>query len=100
MYDLPFADGEFDTVVLDDVLGGAKKPMTAISEARRLLKPGGRLLVLGQSDFGDVEKLQQQLTVWCRTANLRLAPPRRIPGKQPRWLLAIATLTDGKTAAA
>lgn len=100
MYHLPFADGEFDTVVLDDVLGGAKRPMTAISEARRLLKPGGRLLVLGQSDSGDVEKLQQQLTVWCRGAKLRLAPPRRIPGKQPRWLLAVATLTDSKTEAA
>ena len=100
MYDLPFADGEFDTVVLDDVLGGAKKPMTAISEARRLLKPGGRLLVLGQSDSGDVEKLQEQLTIWCRTANLRLAPARRIPGKQPRWLLAVATLSSGKLVAA
>jgi ArsR family transcriptional regulator len=100
MYDLPFADGEFDTVVLDDVLGGAKRPMTAISEARRLLKPGGRLLVLGQSESGDVEKLQEQLTIWCRTANLRLAPPRRIPGKQPRWLLAVATLSSGKSAAA
>jgi len=100
MYDLPFVDGEFDTVILDDVLGDAKRPMTAISEARRLLKPGGRLLVLGQSDSGDVKKLQEQLTIWCRTANLRLAPPRRIPGKQPRWLLAVATLTDGKTEAA
>ena len=100
MYELPFADGEFDTVLLDDVLGDAKRPMTAISEARRLLKPGGRLLVLGQSASGDVEELQDQLTIWCQTANLRLAPPRRIPGKQPRWLLAVATLTNGKAAAA
>ena len=100
MYELPFADGEFDTVLLDDVLGDAKRPMTAISEARRLLKPGGRLLVLGQSASGDVEELQDQLTIWCQTANLRLALPRRIPGKQPRWLLAVATLTNGKAAAA
>lgn len=100
MYDLPFADGEFDTVVLDDVLGNARQPMTAISEARRLLKPGGRLLVLGQPESGDAEKLQEQLTIWCRTANLRLAQPRRIPGNQTRWLLAVATLTDGKTEAA
>lgn len=100
MYELPFADGEFDTVILDDVLGGAKKPMTAISEARRLLKPGGRLLILGQSDSGNIEKLQEQLTIWCRTANLRLAPPRLIPGKQPQWLLAVATLSSGKLVAA
>jgi SAM-dependent methyltransferase len=100
MYDLPFADGEFDTVVLDDVLGGAERPMTAISEARRLLKPGGRLLVLAQSDSGDVENLRKQLAIWCQTANLRLAPPRRIPDKQPRWLLAVATLSDRNTEAA
>ena len=46
MYELPFADGEFDTVILDDVLGTAERPMTALSEARRLLKPAGRLLLL------------------------------------------------------
>ena len=100
MYELPFADGEFDTVILDDVLGGAKRPMTAIGEARRLLKPGGRLLLLGQVDAGDIDRLQDQLIVWCRTAGLRLAPPRRIPTKQPRWLLAVATVADSQTVAA
>ena len=100
MYELPFADGEFDTVILDDVLSTAKRPMTAISEASRLLKPDGRLLLLGRSDAGAIQSLQDQLTVWCRTANLRLSQPRRIPSKQPRWLLAVATLTDSKTEAA
>ena len=74
--------------------------MTAISEARRLLKTHGRLLILGQADAEGIQKLQDQLTVWCRTANLRMAPPRQIPGKQPQWLLAVATLADGKTEAA
>jgi ArsR family transcriptional regulator len=100
MYELPFADGEFDTVILDDVLGMAERPMTAINEARRLLKPGGRLFLLGQVAVGDIDKFQDQLIVWCRTAGLRLAPPRRIPSKQPRWLLAVATLADTQTEAA
>ena len=100
MYELPFADGEFDTVILDDVLATAERPMTAISEASRLLKPGGRLLLLGQTDAGNAQKFQDQLTVWCRTASLRLAQPRKIPSKQPRWLLAVATLTHSKTEAA
>jgi len=100
MYELPFADGEFDTVILDDVLGTAERPMTAINEARRLLKPSGRLLLLAQVDAGALDKLQDQLVVWCRTAGLRLAPPRRIPSKQPRWLLAVATLADSRTVAA
>ncbi len=100
MYELPFADGEFDTVILDDVLGMAERPMTAINEARRLLKPGGRLFLLGQVDVGGVDKVQDQLIVWCRTAGLRLAPPRRIPTEQPRWLLAVATVADSQTVAA
>jgi len=100
MYELPFADGEFDTVILDDVLGTAERPMTAINEARRLLKPGGRLLLLAQVDAGGIDKFQDQLVIWCRTAGLRLAPPRRIPSKQPRWLLAVATLADSQTVAA
>ena len=100
MYELPFADREFDTVVLDDVLGEAKRPMTAIREARRLLKPGGRLLILGGTASGDAGKFSDQLTVWCRTASLRLATPRKIPSKNPRWLLAVATPADTREAAA
>lgn len=100
MYDLPFADGEFDTVILDDVLGGAQRPMTAISEARRLLKPGGRLFILGQAGGVSADKIGDQLTVWCRTANLRLGAPRRIPSKEPHWLLAVATPANGNVEAA
>jgi ubiquinone/menaquinone biosynthesis C-methylase UbiE len=100
MYELPFADGEFDTIILDDVLSSAKRPMTAINEAARLLKPGGRLLLLSRSDAAAIQPFQDQLTVWCRTASLRLSQPRRIPAKEPRWLLAVATLAEGKTEAA
>jgi ArsR family transcriptional regulator len=100
MYDLPFADREFDTVILDDVLGDARRPMTAISEASRLLKPGGRLLILGRADAGSAGKFADRLTVWCRTANLRVATPRKIPSKDPRWLLAVATPANGKAVAA
>jgi len=100
MYDLPFADGEFDTIILDDVLGDAERPMTAISEARRLLKPGGRLLVLGRADDHAKADFGEQLTVWCRTAHLRLATPRKIPSKDPQWLLAVAMRADGKVEAA
>jgi len=100
MYELPFANGEFDTVILDDVLANAKQPMTAINEACRILKPGGRLLLLGQAGAAGLDTFQNQLIVWCRTASLRMAIPRRIPSKEPRWLLAVATLVDGQTAAA
>jgi ArsR family transcriptional regulator len=100
MYDLPFAAGEFDTVILDDVLGAAARPMEAISEAGRILKPGGRLLLLLRSDGADVSALEQQIVAWCGAAELRLAAPKIIPVKEPRWLLAVASPVDQKLAAA
>ena len=100
MYDLPFADGEFDTVILDDVLGAAARPMVALSEARRILKPGGRLFLLARIDRGDVASLERHFAEWCRVVDLRLAAPRRIPSTNPRWLLAVATATDEQSAAA
>ncbi len=99
MYALPFADGEFDTVILDDVLGTADRPMTAIFEARRVLRRGGRLMLI-QSGVRDIDALEKQFAVWCRGAELRLAPPRRIPVNEPRWLLAVASLADQDSAAA
>jgi ArsR family transcriptional regulator len=100
MYALPFADGEFDTVLLDDVLGAAERPMTVISEARRILRSGGRLLLLCQAADDDIAAIATQLARWCAAADLRLAAPRRIPVNDSRWLLAVATTADAETAAA
>ena len=100
MYELPFADGEFDTVILDDVLASAERPMLAITEARRILKPGGRLLVLARLEGGNAAALEQQLAAWCGGTGLRLAAPKRIPVNDPQWLLAVASPADHETAAA
>lgn len=97
MYELPFRDAEFDTIILDDVLGDADEPLLAICEARRLLKPGGRLLLLGAARDDDLETC---FATWCQAAGLRLAAPRRIPSSEPRWLLAVATPVDSATEAA
>ena len=100
MYELPFADGEFDSVILDDVLGEAERPMVAITEARRILKPGGRLLLLSRVGERDTAQFEKQLAVWCGAAGLRLASPRHVPAKDPNWLLAVASPADNKSAAA
>jgi ArsR family transcriptional regulator len=99
MYSLPFADGEFDTVILDDVLATSQRPVDAIAEAQRLMRPGGRLLFLSRCNEIGCKQLGEQLAAWCANAGLRLAPPRQIPAKKPEWLLAVATPVAATAAA-
>jgi ArsR family transcriptional regulator len=59
MYALPMLDGTFDAVTLHLVLHYADRPAAVIAEAARVLKPGGRLVVV---DFAPhaVESLREQ----------------------------------------
>ena len=47
----PFADGVFDLIILDSVLEHVPDPVALLTEARRLLRPDGKI-------FGDVPFLQ------------------------------------------
>ena len=91
MYALPFDDAEFDTVILDDVLATAELPAGAVAEARRLLRPGGRLLFLSSCGERGSTGRGEQFAGLCADAGLRLAQPRLIPARNPLWLLAVAT---------
>jgi ubiquinone/menaquinone biosynthesis C-methylase UbiE len=51
VYDLPFADGSFDTVFAHAVFEHLREPMAALSEIRRVLVPGG-LVALRSPDWG------------------------------------------------
>jgi len=100
MVSLPFEDGEFDTVILDDVLGDAKDPAAALFEAKRLVKAGGRVLLLAAVHSVDIAELRERFAELAASANLRLASPRAVPANNPVWLLAVATSTDRAFAAA
>lgn len=100
MLQLPFPDADFDTIILDDVLADAGHPEKALAEARRLLRPGGRILLLASADGNVVAALQQKFTDWAAAADMRLTRPRSIPEKNPGWLLAVATPADRAVAAA
>lgn len=65
MYSLPLPDGSADCAVIHQVLHYAQAPAAAVAEAARVLRPGGRLLVV---DFAahDREDLRS------RDAHLRL----------------------------
>lgn len=43
--ELPFADGEFDTVIFSDVLEHVPKPEQVLKEVSRILAAGGKLLL-------------------------------------------------------
>jgi hypothetical protein len=57
----------------------------------RLLRPGGHMLLLASVNNTDADVLSGELAQLAAAANLRLAPPRAIPSKNPGWLLAVAT---------
>jgi len=43
---MPYADGSFDTVILHLILAVVARPEQVLSEAARVVKPGGRILIL------------------------------------------------------
>ena len=47
---LPFVDAQFDAAYLVTVLGEIPRPLAALGELRRVLKPGGRLVI---GEFAD-----------------------------------------------
>src|SRR5947209_41823 len=61
--DLPFEDGTFDTVVSTLVLCGVDDQPRAVREIRRVLKPGGRLLLVEhvRSDDAAVARRQDRI---------------------------------------
>ncbi len=100
MYSLPFDDGEFDTIILDDVFRDTEDPAAALIEAKRLLSAAGQLLLLASVGDEDVSELRASFSDWAGAAGVRLAPPRSVPINNPDWLLAVATTADRTSVAA
>jgi ubiquinone/menaquinone biosynthesis C-methylase UbiE len=68
---LPFDAASFDTIVCTYTLCSVASPASALAEARRVLKPGGRFLFSehGLSPDADVQRWQRRLEpVWKRLA--------------------------------
>jgi ubiquinone/menaquinone biosynthesis C-methylase UbiE len=60
---LPFEDATFDTAVVTFVLCSVEHPQTALAEVRRVLRPGGRLVLLEHvRGEGRLARWQDRLT--------------------------------------
>lgn len=91
MYMLPVPSQSFDLVTVHQVLHYAADPAAAIAEAARVLRPGGRLVVVDfaphQQEFMREEHAHRRLGFsdaeiggWFKAAGLKPAAPVRLTG--------------------
>lgn len=97
LFELPAEDASFDLVTLHQVLHYLDDPARAVTEAARVLRPGGALLI---ADFAphDIETLREEhqhrrlgfdsreVAGWLDAAGLRLAKAVDLPPDQPNGL--------------
>lgn len=104
---LPFAAGEFDLVVLDEVLGPGAQPELILAEARRVLGSHGRLLILDRilpvvrrlsAAPARGELSERQLNALLRAAGFSVSSRQWLPGRAPDRALFLAVMNEAANA--
>ncbi len=94
MYRLPLPDAGFDTAVIQMVLHYAEDPAAAVTEVARVLRPGGRLLIVDLPHHDRADLLDRFAHRWpgfhdatinalLEDAGLQPGDPVTIPGPLP-----------------
>jgi len=106
MYNLQLPNGQFDLVVIHQVLHYAEDPEAVLVEAARTLTPAGRLVVI---DFDRHSELflqeahqhrwlgfdENEVSGWLRAAGLAAGPVVRVAGSPLTVLIWSAARPDG-----
>jgi ArsR family transcriptional regulator len=93
MYDLPFEAATFDAVAFDHVLSAAERPGVALREAARVLRRGGRVIVVEDNErFGATDKGRPQtvLREWLERAGMECRKMKHVEVDSSRLLFALA----------
>ena len=110
---LPLADASVDVALLSQALHHAKEPAAALGEARRVLRPGGRVLILDLREHGEswvrarlgdewpgfADKQLRDLLVEAGFDEVKLRVGARSAGDPFVVLVAAATKTSSRPAA-
>lgn len=103
LFQLPYADDNFDLITVHQVLHYLEDPSAAVTEAARVLRPGGKLVIV---DFAPhaLEFLRdehqhrrlgfadREVSQWCKAAGLSLSATRALPPRGDAGLTVVVWL--------
>lgn len=92
MYELPFEPGSFDAVSFDHVLSTAEQPAQALREAMRVLRRGGRIIIVEDSArLADIaaDKPQTLVRRWLERAGAQCDRLKAFRSGERQLLLGI-----------